>query len=77
MFAVVIIALLLIGYFKLAYTPSHDVEEFPIPREAHLVKTTVGEDYVTEKYKWFSSCFRGNKPFILFSDIVLTYSCFY
>jgi len=52
-FSVVIITLLLIGYFKLAYTPSHDVEEFPIPREAHLVKTTVGEDYITEKYKWF------------------------
>ncbi|KML31382.1 hypothetical protein [Priestia aryabhattai] len=61
-FSVVMIALLLIGYFKLAYTPSHDVEEFPIPREAHLVKTTVGEDYVTEKYKWLIASEAGSIP---------------
>ncbi|WP_394555995.1 hypothetical protein C1N61_33080 (plasmid) [Priestia aryabhattai] len=54
--------MLLIGYFKLAYTPSHDVEEFPIPREAHLVKTTVGEDYITEKYKWFIASEAGSIP---------------
>ncbi|WP_182007351.1 hypothetical protein [Priestia aryabhattai] len=62
LFAVVIIALLLIDYFKLAYTSSHDVEEFPIPREAHLVKTTVGEGYITEKYKWFIASEAGNIP---------------
>jgi len=61
-FAVVIIALLLGSYFKLAYTPSPDVEGFPIPREAHLVKTTVGEDYITEKYKWFIASEAGSIP---------------
>ncbi|MDE8674579.1 hypothetical protein [Priestia aryabhattai] len=61
-FAVVIIALLLGSYFKLAYALSPDVEGFPIPREAHLVKTTVGEDYITEKYKWFIASEAGSIP---------------
>lgn len=60
--AIVIISLLLIGYFKLAYTPSPDVEGFPIPREAYLVKTTVDEDYIGEKYKWFIASEAGSIP---------------
>ncbi|GAB1763334.1 hypothetical protein M3592_26340 [Priestia aryabhattai] len=60
--AIVIISLLLIGYFKLAYTPSPDVEGFPTPREAHLVKTTVDEDYIGEKYKWFIASEAGSIP---------------
>ncbi|RDZ16224.1 hypothetical protein C3744_06755 [Priestia megaterium] len=61
-FAIAIIALLFIAYFKLAYIQSPDVENFPVPREANLVKTTVGEDHITEKYKWFIASETGSIP---------------
>ena len=61
-FAITVVVLLLISYFNFAYTPSPDVQGFPVPREAKLVKTTVGEGYITEKYKWFIASEAGSIP---------------